>query len=98
MIFFNDRRKAKKAASATTRTQLAQMAKSGALRDAGSARWAGEGHAERQEVAYEANHGVSSRPVWKGQKLSRGDRFKAAAQEFDRNQRLSKLKPPSSKG
>ena len=95
MIFFNDRRKAKKASSATTRTQLGQMAKSGALRSAGSARFAGEGHAERQEVAYEANHGVSSRPVWRGQQLTRGDRFKAAAQAFDTNEKASKVKPPS---
>lgn len=91
MIFFNDRRKAK----ATTRTQLKAMAKSGALRDAGPARWAGEGHAERQDVKYEANYGVSSRPVYSGQKLTRGDKFKRAAQEFDRNERASKLTPPS---
>jgi hypothetical protein len=32
MIFFNDRRKAKKAASATTRAQIGAMAKQGTLR------------------------------------------------------------------
>ena len=54
MIAWNDRRKAKKAARATTRAQIAAMADKGTLRDAGSARPKQVGQLERSAVAHEA--------------------------------------------
>ena len=49
-MLFNDRRKAAKAAKATTRAQLSAMASRGTLRDAGSARPRHDGEFERSAV------------------------------------------------
>lgn len=67
MIAWNDRRKARKAARATTRAQLSKMASKQTLRDAGSARPKQVGQLERSAVKREAqdiswSEGLSNKP------------------------------------
>lgn len=62
MIFFNDRRKAAKAASATTRAQIGAMAKSGTLRATTTSPGQREfGKAERADVGKEARSTFDNR-------------------------------------
>lgn len=92
MIFFNDRRKAKKAASATTKAQIAAMAKAGTLRatakpssnpyDRQSDR--NDAHYERSDVKYEASYGLSRAPRWNGEQVSRKEALYRAAQAKDK--------------
>lgn len=75
-MFFNDRRKAKKAASATTKAQIAAMAKQGTLRATTTSPGQREfGRAERKAVAER----VAKSPDWG----SRKSRWSNAAASVD---------------
>jgi len=76
-MFFNDRRKAKKAASATMKTTLGQMAKSGSLRATTTTPSTREfGKVERAAVREE----VAKSPDWG----SRADRWSKATERVDK--------------
>ena len=94
MIFFNDRRKANKAASATTKAQIAAMAKAGTLRATEAPSkdaWKRdadrrEAHHEREDVKYEANYGLSRKPIYVGQEVSRKEALHRAAKRKDKGE------------
>lgn len=77
-MFFNDRRKAKKAASATTKAQIGAMAKSGTLRATTTSPGQRQfGQAERAAVREEVR---SQTADWN----PRASRYKAAAKKVDK--------------
>jgi hypothetical protein len=85
MIGWNDRRKAKKAASNTTKAQIAAMAKAGTLRaepKRSTDKWASTGKDERQAVASEARQ-----VGWEAgnDPYARGKNYKTAAKRVSDN-------------
>ena len=94
MIFFNDRRKAKKAASATTKAQIKAMAKAGTLRATATPskepyqrqKDKHEAHYERADVKYEASYGMSRAPRYNGENVSRKEALYRAAQRKDKGE------------
>jgi hypothetical protein len=86
-MFFNDRRKAKKAASATTKAQIAAMANRGTLRATTTSPGQRQfGRAERAAVKNEvarvnSEWGPTDQP---GRTGSRADRYKSAVKKVDK--------------
>jgi hypothetical protein len=89
-MLFNDRRAAKKAASATTKAQIGAMAKGGTLRSAGPASTHEEksqNHYDRENVKYEAQYGYSGRSAT-GERLPRKDALRNAGKKLDKEGKL----------
>jgi hypothetical protein len=102
MIAWNDRRKAKKAASATMKTTLGQMAKTGALRGTKAPSKdplkrsveKQESHYEREDVKKSAENMLSESryhaSIGGKEETSRGQAYKDAAHLYDFKNRSGK--------
>jgi hypothetical protein len=85
-MLFNDRRKAKKAASATTKAQIAAMAKRGTLRAATTSQGQRNfGKAERTAVQSEVGRINSTYgPADQSNTSSNAERYKSAAKKVEK--------------
>lgn len=78
----------KKEESNTTKEQIGAMAKAGTLRSAGAKptdREKQDNFYDRIDVKHEASHGYSARPDYNGQELTRGEKYKRAAKQVDKD-------------